>query len=163
MASSNDGSRAEQAHAEHQRLFHQGRPVRSVDVHPHSSLNKRIAVFITGFVGTMWCAYVFAAISIAGMPLWAPPWLVSAVQWVSQNFIQLVLLSVIMVGQNVLAAAGDARQSQMFEITQSIHRLNVQQLQILEQQSEILEQQSEILHRLDARADTEKGRAPHTA
>ncbi|MDA8285527.1 MAG: hypothetical protein M0Z42_20010, partial [Actinomycetota bacterium] len=34
---------------------------------------------------------------------------VTLVSWVSQTFLQLVLLSVIIVGQNVLAAAADKR------------------------------------------------------
>lgn len=133
MSSVNDAARLELAHAEHRRLFHRSIPVRAEHVHPHGWLNKRIAVLITSVVGTMWTAYAFAGLSLLGNPLWAPPWLQAIVTWISQNFLQLFLLSVVMVGQRVISAAGDARQAQMFQVTEAIHRLNIQQLAILEE------------------------------
>ncbi len=38
------------------------------------------------------------------------------VQWIAQTFLQLVLLSVIMVGQNVLQQASDKRAEADFEV-----------------------------------------------
>jgi hypothetical protein len=40
---------------------------------------------------------------------------VTIVSWVSQTFLQLVLLSIIIVGQNVLAAASDKRSEATYE------------------------------------------------
>lgn len=66
--------------------------------------NIWLAEHITAAVGTMWCAYVFTAIALIALP--------SAIQsgspvvlvaWVSSNFLQLVLLSVIMLGQDIQA------------------------------------------------------------
>ena len=68
--------------------------------------NAALAVSITNGVGTMWCAYVFAFLALLGFPgLHASP--TQYVQWVSQTFIQLVLLAVIMVGQNVQGAQAE--------------------------------------------------------
>lgn len=48
----------------------------------------------------MWCAYIFAAIALVSLPsaLKTHDPLV-IVSWVAQTFLQLVLLSIIMVGQ----------------------------------------------------------------
>lgn len=67
-------------------------------------LNEKIAMVITKMVGTMWAAYVFAAIAFISLPAAiASHDPVVIVAWVSQAFLQLVLLAVIMVGQDVQA------------------------------------------------------------
>ena len=72
------------------------------------NLNGRIALLLTKGVGTMWCAYAFAALALIALPqAFGSPLLL--IQWISQTFIQLVMLSVIMVGQNLLSAASDKR------------------------------------------------------
>jgi hypothetical protein len=89
-------------------------PVKAADQlprgNPAARFNTWFAVRITRGVGTMWCAYAFAALAMVSLPAaiasGSPVVLVS---WVSQTFLQLVLLSVIIVGQNVLAAAADQR------------------------------------------------------
>ena len=63
-------------------------------------INQHLALVITRAVGTMACAYVFLLLAIAGFPgLGAPT--AQYVQWISQTVIQLVMLSVIMVGQRL--------------------------------------------------------------
>ena len=58
----------------------------------------------------MWCAYLFAVIAFISLSQAINSHnAVTLVSWVSQTFLQLVLLSVIIVGQNVLAAAADKR------------------------------------------------------
>lgn len=64
-------------------------------------VNDWLAVKITETVGTMWCAYIFVGLAILGFPYGSDK-LPDYVQWVSQTFIQLVMLSVIMVGQNLI-------------------------------------------------------------
>src|ERR1035441_5317649 len=72
--------------------------------------NAWFAVKVTSGVGTMWCAYAFAALALISLPqAISSHSAVTLVSWVSQTFLQLVLLSVIIVGQNVLAAAADKR------------------------------------------------------
>ena len=75
-----------------------------------SGINARAAVGITRMVGTMWMAYLFAAIAVVSLPAaLASGDKIIIVAWVAQTFLQLVLLPVIIVGQNVQAAAADKR------------------------------------------------------
>lgn len=75
----------------------------------HVGLNGRIALALTSAVGTMWCAYAFALLALVALPGALGGGLLSFIQWLSQTFIQLVMLSVIMVGQNILGRAADRR------------------------------------------------------
>ena len=68
-----------------------------------------LALKITSGVGTMWCAYAFALIALVSLPDAIHGGRAAVVSWIAQTFIQLVLLSIIMVGQNISAAASDAR------------------------------------------------------
>jgi hypothetical protein len=78
--------------------------------------NAAFAVRITNGVGTMWCAYAFAALALVSLPAAIRSGdAVTLVTWISQTFIQLVLLSVIIVGQNIQAAAADKRSESTFE------------------------------------------------
>lgn len=65
-----------------------------------TDFNRRVAERITGLVSTMWCAYIFAALALISLPaaLRSNDVLVK-VDWVAQTFLQLVLISIIMVGQ----------------------------------------------------------------
>ena len=73
-----------------------------------SRINETLAASITTAVGSMWCAYAFVVLACIGFPGWqATP--AQLVQWLSQCFIQLVLLSVIMVGQSYLQRKSDRR------------------------------------------------------
>ena len=102
--------------------------------------NAWLAVRITRIVGTMYCAYVFTALAFVALP--------SAIQqgsatvlvnWLSSNFLQLVLLPIIIVGQNVISTAQDARAEADHETLTALHQMNVQQLEILDSQEKILE------------------------
>ncbi len=75
----------------------------------HVGTNGRIALILTTTVGTMWCAYVFAVLALLVLPEAIHGGILTTVQWISQTFIQLVMLSVIMVGQNILGRAADKR------------------------------------------------------
>ena len=82
----------------------------------YNRFNAAFAVKITTAVGTMWCAYAFAALALVSLPSAirsGDP--VTIVSWISQTFLQLVLLSIIIVGQNVLAAAADKRSEATYE------------------------------------------------
>ena len=82
--------------------------------------NAKIAVLITKLVGSMWCAYVFAIIAFIGLSPALKPGGEGLIAWIAQTFLQLVLLSVIMVGQAVQSAASDARSEQTFQDTEKI-------------------------------------------
>lgn len=114
------------------------------DHHPlnnaYDAFNKHVAIKITNFVGSMTCAWVFSILALVSLPAVLttafglaifPHWLVAVglialIAWIAQTFLQLVLLSVIMVGQNVQQAASDARANKQFEDTETIvDRLDV--------------------------------------
>ena len=89
-------------------------------------VNAKIAVFLTNIVGSMWCAYVFAAIALIGLPTALKPGGEGIIAWIAQTFLQLVLLSVIMVGQNVQSVASDARSQHTYDDTvQILDRLDI--------------------------------------
>jgi len=71
----------------------------------HVGVNGRVALLVTTTVGTMWCAYVFALLAFIALPSALGGGILPLIQWISQTFIQLVMLSVIMVGQNILSLA----------------------------------------------------------
>lgn len=81
----------------------------------HVGINGRIALVLTSAVGTMWCAYAFAILALSVLPQAINGGLLTFVQWLSQTFIQLVMLSVIMVGQNVLGRAADKRAAMTYQ------------------------------------------------
>lgn len=83
-------------------------------------VNAKIAVLITRIVGSMWCAYAFAIIALLGLSPALKPGGEGLIAWIAQTFLQLVLLSVIMVGQAVQSAASDARSEQTYEDTVKI-------------------------------------------
>jgi hypothetical protein len=115
--------------------------------------NSTLAVTITKAVGTMWAAYLFTLIALVSFPQALQAFLhgdtVVGVQWLSQSFLQLVLLPIIIVGQNVISASQDARAEADHLTLTTLHTMNVQQLEMLEQQHRILEQQHRILEMLE--------------
>jgi len=84
-------------------------------------INSRIATLVTGAVGTMWCAYAFAILALVALPsaiTSGDPY--ALVQWISQTFLQLVLLSVILVGQNITSHASDKRAEMTYKDAEAI-------------------------------------------
>ncbi len=82
--------------------------------------NAKFAVLITRLVGTMWCAYLFALIALIGLGPALKPGGEGIIAWIAQTFLQLVLLSVIMVGQNVQSLAADARSANTYKDAETI-------------------------------------------
>ncbi|WP_292885712.1 hypothetical protein [Microbacterium sp.] len=123
--------------------------------------NTRLAVRITAVMGSMWSAYAFALLSLLSLPAilvafspglrsWFPSWIVTTsmitlIAWISQNFLQLVLLPVIMVGQNVIQSQQDAKAEADHRTLTYLTNLQQEQLRLLAGQREVLE-----------RLDTEK-------
>ncbi len=101
--------------------------------------NTWVAVQITNSVGSMWCAYAFALLALISLPAalrTGDPLVI--VSWIAQTFLQLVLLPIIIVGQNVQAAASEARAQADHETRRAIHTLSSQIHTIDEQQTRIL-------------------------
>src|SRR5579859_3423535 len=106
-----------------ERLEHRDKPVKTTDVLQEKTnvrFNAWLAVKITDGVGTMWCAYLFAAVALIGLPPALKPGGEGIIAWIAQTFLQLVLLSIIIVGQNIAAAASDARSENTFKDAEAI-------------------------------------------
>ncbi|HEY5435248.1 MAG TPA: hypothetical protein VIK13_08440 [Candidatus Limnocylindrales bacterium] len=104
----------------------------------HVGFNGRIAMTLTTVVGTMWCAYAFAALALIVLPEALGGGLLPLIQWVSQTFIQLVMLSVIMVGQNILGKAQDKRAEMTYQDADAtFHEAGEIQRHLLEQDAAI--------------------------
>jgi hypothetical protein len=103
-------------------------PVKVADLLPRGSainrFNTKVAIIITSVVGSMWCAYAFALFDLISLPAAIRTGAPALVTWVAQTFLQLVLLSVIMVGQNVQAAAADKRAEATFhDASATLHEM----------------------------------------
>ena len=140
-----ESDRAQARAAQHVPRLVQSREVHA-DVHGSSALgqfNSRLAVLITTSVGTMWAAYAFALLALISFPQALIAFLhgdtVVGISWISQAFLQLVLLPIILVGQNVISASQDARAEADHETLTALHTMNVRQIQMLEQQERILD------------------------
>jgi hypothetical protein len=93
-------------------------------------INGRIATLITNMVSTMWCAYAFALLALVSLPDAIKSGTAALIAWTAQTFLQLVLLSVIMVGQKVASQTSDKQAMQTYkdaevilQIQGELHRL----------------------------------------
>lgn len=96
----------------------------------HLGFNGWLATIISNAVGTMWCAYFFALLALISLPAAISGGTATLVAWTAQTFIQLVLLSIIMVGQKIAAVASDKQAEATFkdaeallQISDEVHRL----------------------------------------
>jgi hypothetical protein len=103
-------------------------------------LNARFGVLITVAVGTMWCAYLFTVLALVSLPaaLQSHDRLI-IVAWIAQTFLQLVLLPIIIVGQNVQAAASDQRAEDTYMDAEAVLHEALQIQAHLQAQDEILQ------------------------
>ena len=86
----------------------------------HTGFNGWLAVKITNIVGSMWCAYAFGALALISLPSAIHEGTFAIVSWISQTFLQLVLLSVIMVGQKVMQTASDKQAAQTYKDAEAL-------------------------------------------
>ncbi len=115
-----------------------------------ASFNKWLALKVTNGVGTMWCAYLFACLAVVSLPAAIGsrnP--VIMVSWVSQTFLQLVLLSVIIVGQNVQADSADKRAEATYTDADAVLHEAVKIQEHLLAQDQVLGQLVERMARLE--------------
>jgi len=113
--------------------------LRSKELKGITKFNYNIAVKITNGVGTMWCAYAFLVIDLFMLPpvikannvmVW--------VTYIAQTVLQLVLLPIIMVGQNVIQAQNEAKAETDHNTLTYLATLQDEQMQELKNQTEIL-------------------------
>ena len=109
-------------------------------------LNGHIGLFVTSVVGTMWCAYLFTIIALISLPDAIKSGNnIIIISWIAQTFLQLVLLPIIIVGQNIQAKTADRRAESTYKDAEAV--LN----EALEIQSHLAEQDKQ-LELLTARA-----------
>lgn len=101
-------------------------PVKTADFrrvnHPNVvvRLNSRFGLKITTVVGTMWCAYVFSAVALFALPSAIKQGTYFIVVWLSSSLLQLVLLPIIIVGQNIQAASADKRSEDTYKDAEAV-------------------------------------------
>jgi uncharacterized membrane protein len=121
-----------------------------------NGFNSRLAVKITNIVGTMWCAYAFACLALISFPTAIKAGTATLVAWFAQTFLQLVLLSIIMVGQKVAAEKSDRQLEQTYydaeallQMNDEMHKLVKQNVHLTEQINELLRQNTELTEQIN--------------
>ena len=115
------------------------------------SLNDRIGLLITKKVGTMWAAYAFFALTLVSLPsALASGNALVIVSWIAQTFLQLVLLPIIIVGQNLQAAETEKRAIATYDDAGAILE------EAREIQMHLGDQDKALSHLIDRVAELEK-------
>ena len=65
------------------------------------SIKDKIALRITSWVATIECAILFSILALISLPTAIAGGIGTTISWIAQTFLQLVLLSIIMVGQDL--------------------------------------------------------------
>jgi len=104
----------------------QSRPVKTNDVrrvnhkNPMVRFNARFGLKVTLVVGTMWAAYAFTILAVFALPSAIKQGTYYVIVWLSSSFLQLVLLPIIIVGQNIQAAAADKRAEDTYKDAEAV-------------------------------------------
>ncbi len=128
----------------------------------YQRFNKRLAVTITSNVGTMTSAYLFCVLAFLSLPAVLsglggpfagvfPAFMVKAslialIAWIAQTFLQLVLLPIIIVGQNVQAEASDKRAEATYQDADAVLHEALQIQAHLEAQDTAIERILALVH-----------------
>ncbi len=112
-------------------------------------LNAILGLKITTIVGTMWAAYLFTAIALFALPSAIRQGTYFVVVWLSSSFLQLVLLPIIIVGQNIQAKAADERADATYRDADAILK------EALKIQEHLEVQDTKLLHLIEKMAKLE--------
>ncbi|MGI8491412.1 MAG: hypothetical protein ACR2NJ_01460, partial [Acidimicrobiales bacterium] len=106
---------------------------------PVVRFNARVGLGITLVVGTMWCAYLFTIIALVSAPsAFSSGNTLIIIAWIAQTFLQLVLLPIIIVGQNIQAKASDKRAADTYKDAEAVlHEAEQIQAHLSAQDAEI--------------------------
>jgi len=115
------------------------KPKKVVKEGPVARFNSFLGEKITEGVGTMWCAYAFALIALISLPEAIHTGTSALISWIAQTFLQLVLLSIIMVGQKVEGAAADTRADDTYKDAEAILYEALEIQKHLQAQDEVLQ------------------------
>lgn len=116
-----------------------------------SDFNSWLAVKITNIVGTMWCAYLFAILALISLPEAIHSGISALIAWIAQTFLQLVLLSIIMVGQKVAAQASDQQLKQTYLDAEALLHISDDMHKLLKQNTLLTEQINQLICKSEPR------------
>lgn len=102
--------------------------------------NDWLAVKITNVVGTMWCAYAFAVLALISLPAAIKGGTATLIGWIAQTFLQLVLLSIIMVGQNIASRKSDRQLEQTYKDSEELLKISDAIQGLLQQNTELTQE-----------------------
>ena len=114
-----------------------------------ANFNQRLGARITSLVSTMWCAYLFAAIALISLPSAVKSGdTVIIVAWIAQTFLQLVLLSIIMVGQDVQSKSVEQKINETHEASLGEFELAKEARSVANEELKELKEISKEVHQL---------------
>jgi len=99
--------------------------------------NDWLAVRITKIVGTMWCAYAFGVLALISLPAAIRGGTATLIGWIAQTFLQLVLLSIIMVGQNIAARKSDRQLDQTYRDSEELLKISDAMHELLQKNTDL--------------------------
>ncbi|MDB5479046.1 MAG: hypothetical protein JWO83_99 [Caulobacteraceae bacterium] len=105
-----------------------------------TGFNGWLALKITNSVGTMWCAYAFAILALISLPDAIKAGTAALIAWIAQTFLQLVLLSIIMVGQKVAAAASDKQAYQTYKDAEALLEISNDMQKLLKANTDLTQE-----------------------
>jgi hypothetical protein len=135
----------------------------------HSSfitrLNAKIGLKVTTVIGTMWAAYLFTMIALVGLPgVIQKGDIVTIVIWLSSSLLQLVLLPIIIVGQNIQAKAADARSEATYNDAAAILQQAIEiQAHLVNQDKQLASQEATLSKMIDSLSHVEEKLAKSTS
>jgi hypothetical protein len=110
-----------------------------------TGFNGWLAVNITKTVGTMWCAYAFTLLALVSLPDAIRGGRGPLIAWIARTFLQLVLLSIIMVGQKVAAAASDKQAFQTYKDAEALLEISNDMQKLLKENTILTEEIHKLL------------------
>lgn len=107
--------------------------------------NDWLAISITNIVGTMWCAYAFACLALVSLPAAIRGGTATLIAWIAQTFLQLVLLSIIMVGQKVASGKSDLQLEQTYRDAEALLKISDQIHCLLMENTELTQEINQLV------------------
>jgi len=117
------------------------RPLRKSE----TRFNGWLAVTITNIVGTMWCAYAFACLALISLPAAISGGTATLIAWIAQTFLQLVLLSIIMVGQRIASEKSDRQLEQTYADSEELLKISDSIQGLLQQNTQLTKEIHEVV------------------
>ena len=95
-------------------------------INKYTKVKNAVALWVVEHVATMECAVLFTCLACVSLPASLSAGIATTINWISTNFLQLVLLSVIMVGQDVQSKKSEKRAS-------ADHKMITEELKLLKE------------------------------